>query len=145
MNRFPNIVRRLAGIALFVLLADAAWAEVVPVVARTSPITHLSTSQLADIFLVKLRQLPDGQAVTPVDGPAGSPERDAFYQRYLNRTPAQMRAYWSKLLFTGQGFPPREAVSYSALKAILQADPSAIGYLDSSELDDSVRQVEIRQ
>ncbi len=147
MNPISTIARLMPGIVLAALLAalpaGAARAEVVPVVSSASAISRLHASELADIFLGRRDHLPDGRMVIALDGPPGSATRDEFYLQYLDRTPAQMRAYWSKLLFTGKGFPPREAVSYPALKALLQANPGSIGYLDSAALDATVKRVEI--
>jgi hypothetical protein len=68
----------------------------------------------------------------------GSSERDEFYAK-LGKSPAQLKAYWSKIIFTGRGQPPRTVANGIAMKARLAADPTAIGYLDTQLVDDSVR------
>jgi hypothetical protein len=52
-----------------------------------------------------------------------------------------MKAYWAKIIFTGRGQPPQEVRSSAELKKRIAQDPAAIGYIDESLLDDSVRVV----
>lgn len=128
------------------LLAAAAdiRAEVVPVVSAKSAITTLTTSQLADIFLGKESRFPDGQPAIPIDQTDGSAVRDQFYAEYAGYAPAQLKAYWSKLIFTGKSQPPREAGSVERLRNALTMNPYAIGYMRRSEVDASLRIVEVK-
>jgi hypothetical protein len=52
-----------------------------------------------------------------------------------------MKAYWSKIIFTGRGQPPTEVSDGAELKKRLAANAEAIGYIDASLIDDSVRVV----
>lgn len=145
MNFIRNTMRGVLAIGLAALFAAGTQAQVVPVVSSASPISRLHVDQLADIFLGKIERLPDGTRVVPVDGPENAPDREAFYRRFLGRTPVQIRAYWSKLLFTGRGFPPREVLGHDALKALLRENPAFIGYMDAAAVDASVKMVEVLQ
>lgn len=119
-----------------------AMAEVVVVVSAQNPVQALSKTQVADIFLGRSKRFPDGSNAVPIDQPEAAAAHDDFYGKFLERSPAQMKAYWSKIIFTGRGQPPRE-ISADELKKFLSRNPNAIGYLDSSALDDSVRAVKI--
>jgi len=99
----------LQVIALAALMTSvSSRAEVVVVVSSKSAITALSKSQVADIFLGKVSSFPDGILAVPIDQADGSVERNEFYARVADRSPAQITAYWSKIVFTGRGEPPRE-------------------------------------
>lgn len=126
----------LAALLLFPfgLLAD----EVVVVGAQNPPV-NLTPSQVRDVFLGRTASFPDGNIAIPVDQPDSSPLREAFYLKVTNRSAAQARAQWAKLYFTGRGVPPREGSSSAEVKKILQTTMGAIGYIDSSALDDSLR------
>ena len=80
------------------------------------------------IYLGRRSTLPDGRAVILVDLPAG-PARDQFYLQLTRKNPSQIRAYWSRLVFTGRAQPPREAADVDDVRRILQATPGAIAYL----------------
>ena len=126
----------LAGVTL-----HASAAELVVIVSARSPAPLLHADQVAAIFLGQSAQLPDGASVAAVDQPVGSPNRDAFYMRVAAKSPALLKAYWSKLLFTGRGQPPREVNDDAAVRKLVADSPGMIGYIDRSALDASVRPV----
>ena len=74
------------------------------------------------------------------DGPAeASPLRDEFYTRVTGKSAAQAKSVWARLAFTGKAKPPKEAPNGGELKKLLAATPNAIGYIDKTELDSSVK------
>ena len=121
------------------LVASAAAADVVAIVSSKSTIGSLSKAQVADIFLGKARQFPDGSAAVPFDLAEDLPERDEFYQKLMGKSPAQMKAYWSRIIFTGRGEPPKTDASNAEMKKRIAEDPRAIGYIDAKLVDASVR------
>jgi ABC-type phosphate transport system substrate-binding protein len=134
--------RRLLAIVLLATGLDAipaAAQDVVPVVSAKSPVTTLSSSQVADIFLGKTARFPDGTQAVPIDLQEDSPARERFYAQYTGKSPAQVKAHWSKLVFTGRGQPPRQVASSAEVRKAVAENPSAIGYLDASQVDSSVR------
>jgi ABC-type phosphate transport system substrate-binding protein len=131
---------QLQVIALAVLITSfCSRAEVVAVVSSKSAITALSKSQVADIFLGRAIRFPDGTLAVPIDQAVGSIERNQFYIRVADRSPAQIAAYWSKMIFTGRGEPPRDVANGIEMKQRIVANPSAIGYIDDKLVDGSVR------
>lgn len=134
---------RHAGTTLFGLASMVgtveALAEVVVVVSAASRVTALTRHQVVDIFLGKTSRFPDGSLAAPIDGAEGSAARDEFYLAFAGKSPAQVNAHWSKAVFTGRGEPPPVAADAAALKKRLGTDPNAIGYLDESLVDASVK------
>jgi ABC-type phosphate transport system substrate-binding protein len=116
-------------------------AEVVAVVSADSQIGSLSKTQVVDIFLGRMTRFPDGSTAVPIDQTEGSVERDEFYSRFAAMAAAQIKAFWSRIIFTGRGQPPRTAGTPLELKKLLLANPNAIGYLDQSRLDSSLKVV----
>jgi ABC-type phosphate transport system substrate-binding protein len=129
--------------ALFALrLAPSdVQAEPVVVVSVRSPVKTLSGEQVARIFLGKTETFPGGQRAVPIDQSEGSAVRDQFYDQVVNKTPAQLKAYWSRIIFSGRGEPPRSEPDDGAVKRRLQQDARAIGYIDHESLDPTVRLV----
>ena len=120
---------------------SAVSADVVAVVSSKSPITTLSKNQVMDIFLGKRTSYPDGSLAVPIDQTEGSTARDEFYNRTAGMSPAQVKAFWSKIIFTGRGQPPKTVTSSLEAKKLLIASPNAISYIDQSLVDSSVRVV----
>jgi len=119
--------------------ATAASAEVVIVASAKSAIGALTTEQAADIFLGKSSTSPGGAPVTPIDQAEGSSVREEFYAKATGKNAAQLKAYWSKQIFSGKGQPPKEAGDNNGVKSQLASNPNAIGYIDKSAVDGSVK------
>lgn len=129
----------LAGFGL--LLAADSQAEIVVIVAANSPIATLSQTQVSDIFLCKSATFPGGSLAVPLDQAEGSPIRLEFYNKTTGKTPELLKAYWSKMIFTGQGEPPREITDSEKIKKLVANNPHYIGYVDKSAIDSSVKMV----
>jgi len=134
-----QLKRFLAGLLVAGLPCAAMAQDVVPVVGAKSPIASLDASQVADIFLGKTSRFPDGSIALPVDQGEESPLREKFYAQFAGKSPAQVKAYWSKIIFTGRGQPPRQAADSTEVKRIVTDNPHAIGYIDARQVDSSVR------
>lgn len=135
-----KIIQGLAAVALFSGAAQV-WAEVAVVVGASSAVSALTQDQVSQIFLGKASSYPDGGHAAPIDQVAGTPVRDAFYDKVAGKSAAQMKAYWSRLIFSGKGKPPEEKDGAAGVKEALGADSAAIGYLDASDVDASVKVV----
>jgi hypothetical protein len=94
-----------------------------------------------DIFLGKASHFPDGSQVLPVDQVEGSAAREEFYLKFASKSPAQIKAYWSKIIFTGRGQPPPEVSNGAEVKKFIANHPDAIGYIEQKRVDDSVKVV----
>src|ERR1700733_13362267 len=128
------------GLAL-IFNNPAVKADVVAVVSAKSPVTTLSMSQVADIFCGRGSRFPNGVQAFPIDQAEGSAVRDEFYSKVVGKTAAQIKAYWSKIIFTGRGQPPPSVSNSIEMKKRISDNPAAIGYIDRSLVDNSVRVV----
>lgn len=125
------------GLALSLNVGGAA-ADVVAVVSAKNPVTALSQNQLMDIFLGKTSRFPDGSQAVPVDHVEGAAARDAFYAS-AGKSPAQLKAHWSKIIFTGRGQPPPEVANSVEVRKFIVDNPNAIGYIEPEMVGGSVR------
>lgn len=108
-------------------------AETVVIVNLKNPATRMFSEQASQFFLGK------SDLFTPVDQADGSPIRAEFYRKVADKDAAQVKAIWSKLIFTGKATPPREYASNADVKKAVAANPKAIGYIDKSAVDDTVK------
>ncbi|MHA4870975.1 phosphate ABC transporter substrate-binding protein [Duganella sp. PWIR1] len=123
--------------------AQASPADFVVVVSARSPLTALSAEQVAAIFMSQTGRFPGGEEAIPLDLPFGSPLRDAFYNKVAARTPALMKAYWTKMVFTGRAQPPRELSNSVAARRMVADNPAMIAYIDRAALDASVKAIQV--
>jgi ABC-type phosphate transport system substrate-binding protein len=117
----------------------ATAAEVVAVVSATNPVGTLSRRQVADIFLGKLTRFPDGRQALPIDQAENSTVREVFYLEFAGKSPAQIKAHWSKIIFTGRGQPPPEVANAIEVMKSLAINPDAIAYIERERVDDRVK------
>jgi ABC-type phosphate transport system substrate-binding protein len=137
MNRLPRCA--FLSVALGLVLSGTVVADAVAVVSAKSPLTSLSKSQVADIFLGKTARFPDGTLAVPIDQEEGSAARDEFYATFTGKSPAQMKAHWTKIIFTGRGQPPMTVANSAAVRQLVAANPRAISYIERSAVDSSVK------
>ena len=138
-------MRRLAAI-LCVLIGALASAPSPAAESTLAVIVHrdrratLSVQDLSNIYLKKRRFWDDGTPIVPLNREAGSTVRETFSHRVLDGSSAAFAGYWNDQYFHGV-FPPTTLSSSDAVKRYVAADRNAIGYVWSSEVDDSVRVV----
>jgi ABC-type phosphate transport system substrate-binding protein len=135
MQRLSHMkISVLGALMLAALLATNARAEDIVVIVNPAS-APLSKEQIADIYLAR------NSTWTPIDQAAGSSIYSEFYKRATGRDVAQVKAIWSKILFTGRGVPPKQLLDSAAVKKAVAANPKAVGYIEKSAVDASVKVV----
>lgn len=124
---------------LLASLLTMAHAQVVVIVSAKSPVTSLTRQQVSNIFLGRSHVFPDGAPVIPIDLPDGTPQRDEFSEKIHGIAASQLHAYWSRMVFTGRGNPPREAVPPEIAVKLTAANTQSISYVDRGWIDGSVK------
>ena len=121
--------------AALIAAAAPSFAEVVAVVGAKSAATSMSSEQVAQFFLGK------STSMTPIDQAEGAPVRNEFYKKVADKEASQAKALWSKLVFTGKATLPKEYAGSAEVKKAVAADPKAIGYIEKSAVDATVKVV----
>lgn len=137
-----KISRACVGLALLTaatLCSADSFADVVVVVSAKSPVSSLTPLQIAKIFLGKLANFPGDGVAVPLDQAEGSAIKNEFYARVAGKDSAQLNAYWAKIIFAGDGQPPTVLAGDAAVKRAIASNPQAIGYIDESAVDNTVR------
>lgn len=128
-------MKRFAQAALLALItgtAAMASAEVA-VIVNPSATKAPNQAEVANIFLGKDKSL------TGIDQKDWNPIKDKFYADITRKNEAQLKSYWSGLVFTGKGQPLSSVADDAAVVAKVASDASAIGYVDSVAVNDSVK------
>ncbi len=124
-------------IALPLVLSLAATAfgtaHAEPVIVGAPSAAPVSLDHVADLYLGKASSNPI------IDLPDSNPARVAFDRKVLDKDVGQVKAMWARLTFTGRGQPPKEVGDAAAVKKAIAANPAAIGYIDDSAVDASVK------
>lgn len=123
-------------------ISSTALAEIVIIVHPNND-SVLDTKTVQRLFLGKAKKFPNGQEAIPINQSDSSSTRSTFDTNTLNRSSSQVSAYWSKLVFTGKGTPPKEVDDDNAVIDLVSKNQNAIGYIDSSTVNDTVKTIPI--
>ena len=126
-----NMFTRGLFVALLGLssLAHAGVAVIVNPAASKAP----SQAEVASIFLGK------DKSMKGIDLKDWTASKESFYTNVTGKNESQLKSYWSGLIFTGKGQPLAAAADDAAVVARVAAEPDAIGYVDSTAVNDSVK------
>lgn len=134
-------MRTIHLLASMVFATVSLGAQTVVIVSAKNPISKLTREQTAQIFLGQARTFITGGAAEALDLPESSDLRKDFYLQAINKSPAQMKAYWSKLEFSGTGRAPRSLPSPAEVVKLVGENPRYVGYVDAASVNPSVKVV----
>ena len=135
---------KLTFIALIVLIFSVltpthkSYAAAVVVVAHPDNSNVLTVSDVQKIFLGKTLTFPDGTMAIPVDLPLHNETRSYFLKHILQKNQRALNHYWSRMLFSSRGRPPKILNNSEQVKMVVAANPNILGYIDEPALDSSV-------
>lgn len=129
-------------IAIAALASGMAFADVA-VIVNPSNGNAFDEAAIQRIFLGKTGRFPDGSEAIPVNLEA-SAVREEFDSNILGRSSSQIKALWSKLIFTGKGTPPKEVATDADVVALVSKNPNVIGYVDAASVTGDVKVVATR-
>jgi ABC-type phosphate transport system substrate-binding protein len=115
-----------------------AQAEIA-VVVHPSNASALDSSAISRIFLGKLKSFDDGGQAVPINQESSMPATDEFNSKVLNKSGSQLKSYWSKLVFTGKGTPPKVVANDAEVISLISANPNLIGYIDATAVTGTVK------
>ncbi len=133
-------VRNLIGSSLLCAFSSLACAEIAVIVNPANGDT-ITKDDIASIYLGKTKTFPGGKNAIPLDRTEGSASRVEFVSKVIDKDEAQMKAYWSRLIFTGKGVPPKVVESDAEVKEMVSRNPDTIGFIDAAGADASVKVV----
>lgn len=122
------------------LFAQSALAEVA-VIVNPGNGSSLDQNTISRIFLGKMKSFSNGTSVAPVGQGEANAATKEFNDKVLKKSGSQLKAYWSKLVFTGKGTPPKSLANDAAVIAHVASNPGGIGFVDAASVDGSVKVV----
>jgi ABC-type phosphate transport system substrate-binding protein len=123
----------LAAGLTFMFAAYQAHADVVAIVSVDSTTTAITAEQISRIYLGESNML------VPFDIASPSSTRREFYAKVVGKDEGQAKAHWSRLVFAGKVSAPKEFPSGAEVVTAIAANPNAIGYVDRSFVNMTVK------
>lgn len=138
MSKLTNKIAVLIAFAA-ILGVTSAHAALAIIAHPSNPLEGISADNVAMIYLGKTDRFPDGQRVVPVDQDESSAARKKFNEKVVQKNPTELATYWSKLMFSGKGEPPKVVGDDEAVKEWVASHPNGLGYVDGRVLDRTVK------
>lgn len=130
------MIRLLISCLIFISLS--AQANMVVVVAKSSSLNKLDNQHIANIFLARTNRYPNGEKALPIEL-NNLTIRNSFYHTITGKSANQLSAYWTTLVFTGKGTPPKTVNDVNQLIRHIVRNPGSIAYIDSEMLTDELK------
>ncbi len=115
---------------LTLLLSAFTYANTSIEVNINNKITKVSQQALASLYLKKTTTI-NGIKVIPLDTKDNKLFKE-FYQKIINKSQKQLRAYWMKEIYRGDKQPPKR-LSTSALKKLMKQKIAVMTYEKNSK------------
>lgn len=132
----------LSAMLLGCALAGSVQAEKLMVVVNPrSGVTALSKSELVNIYMGRRKVLEGENTAFPLDISGTNTLKARFYELLLKKKLAEINSYWARLIFSGQGSPPRQLDDFAQIRSAIMDNIGAIGYLPDSESIDGLKVV----
>ena len=135
-----SMIRNSVASVLLCAISSFAAAEVA-VIVNPQNTDSISKEDIQKIYLAKVKAFPNGNIAIPVDQAEGSGSRVEFVAKVIEKDEAQLKSYWSRLIFTGKGVPPKILGNDKEVKELVSRNPDAIGFIDAGSVDQSVKVV----
>jgi ABC-type phosphate transport system substrate-binding protein len=130
-------MKKLILLVSSMLFCTSAFSGVVVIVHPSNAAT-MDKKAISKVFLGKSKKFPGGGTALPIDISKGDVKSE-FTKKVLGKSDSQIKAYWSKLLFTGKGQAPKSVDDDAAVIDLVSKNPSIIGYVSDSAVNDTVK------
>lgn len=134
----PLLLAPLLALWLIMLTSTAQGAQWVLVASNKTGIKHLSQDEVTNIYLGRYRRLDSGLTAEPIDQPADSALKARFYRQLVDKSLAEINAYWARLLFSGKTQPPRTVHNSEEALRYVASHPGAMAYVERAKTDGRV-------
>lgn len=128
-------------LTLFLLMVSFNSFAEIAIVVHPSNNASISAEDVTQLFLGKTKNFPDGSSAVPIGQEENTEVTNMFYERVMSRSSQQIKAYWSKQIFSGKGTPPKAASDNEEVLKLVASNPNLIGYVDSSKVNSDVKVV----
>lgn len=125
---------------LLIIFSASVFSQTVVVVPKESMVNSLNAQEVANIFLARTNRFPNGEKSMPIEL-KDEEVRRIFYQNISGKSPKQLMAYWTTIVFTGKGRPPKGYINYEEL--MKRFEGGAITYLELSRVTENMKIVYI--
>ena len=124
-------------VSAFLTMPVVGVADIAIIVNKGSELNEIKLKDVRLLYLGKRKKI-SGMRTIPISLPNKTDVTKEFANLVLSKTPKQLKAYWTGLVFTGKGSPPPVLNTPDEIKQWVSQNPEGIAFIDSADIDDSV-------
>ena len=129
------------SLAIMLCWLTASSFAAVQVIVHPSNSANIGKDDVNRLYTGRASSFPGGGQAVPINLVETHKTRNDFDEKALGRSSSQIKAHWSKLVFTGKGTPPKEVDSDAEVLELVANNPNIIGYVSKGAATDKVKVV----
>lgn len=134
----------IASLLLAINNSFAFSLDVAIIVNKQNPVSSVSLTELTKLLKQEKQYWEGGKKVYVILQEAGSNEKKIVLKRVYQMTDEDLKKYWLGKMFRGEiASFPKTLGSSEAVKRFISQVPNAIGFIDSSVVDSSVKALNV--
>lgn len=137
---FKGIEMKKLVLCVLFLFSNVAFADFA-IIVHPSNDSSFDESVITRIYTGKEKSFSNGNTIIPVSQEEKNTATEQFNSKLLNKSASQLRAYWSKLIFTGKGTPPKALENDAEVIKMVATNPNTIGFVSTSAVSGDVKVV----
>jgi len=111
-------------LSIWMILTTMAFSDIKVMISKENALINITKKELSDLYLGKITSI-QGMEVTPIDNQESYKE---FYNKIIQKTPKQLRAYWMRETYeSGKRQPPKK-LSIQEIKKMMKSNRVIISY-----------------
>jgi len=120
-----------------VILSPISYSQIVIIVNKNNSLNEISKNELKQIFLAQRTSFQNGQSIELAEY---AKSKSKFYDQLFGWNLLRVKKHWMGLIFSGMhSSAPKEFKLANELLDFIQKNDGAIGFVDISEVDKSVK------
>lgn len=130
-------LRMIVGAVAIAAFSSASLADVSVIANPGFGADSISKDQAEQLYIGKSSDVA-GVPASIVDLGGSEAARAEFLDKVMGKTESQLKAYWSRQVFTGKGKPPKQ-VSADEAAAFVKGNADGVSYVDSGSVPEGVK------
>lgn len=129
-------------VCIALLVVSGSCLAGVDIIVHPTNAADINQAMVKKLFTGKAKSFPGGERAIPIAQAEGSDVTIEFNKKVVKKSDSQLKAYWSKLVFTGKGTPPKTVSNNQEVIDLISKNPNMIGIVIQGSGGDNVKVVQ---
>lgn len=132
-----NKIKTIVGAVALAAFSSASFADVSVIANPGFGADSISKDEAEALYIGKSSKV-GGVKASIIDLSSDEAARGEFLEKVMGKTESQLKAYWSRQVFTGKGQPPKQ-VSAGEAASFVKENADGVAYVDGASVPDGVK------